>query len=423
MLVAIIANMSSAAVWGQKKDIVLKSPDGLLHIIFRTTEFPRQNDANTPVTERLVYEVKYKDKQVMNPSALGLELETGRVLGESVRIQAHQFSEGVDQYKLVHGRTAFVSEKYNAVVLEIVEDRFGSRKMNIEARAYNDAVAFRYLVPQQPALIEYRLKSEKTEYRLSKDAIAYALVLPNFRSGYESEFHKVPVSGLSNQGGIPSYYLIGMPLLLDVSGVGWVAITEADIEGNAATYLRNPTGSWAGHWFETVLSPSWREQELAVIGTLPHKTAWRVIMVDSEPTHFMVSNTLTNLNPERRISDVSWIQTGKSSWDWWNGSLNKDGEKSYTTETMKYYVDFAAESGFEFMTIDAGWSEMDITINRTNVNVPEVVAYAKTKGVKVFIWVHGTSTWRQMDEAFPLYEKWGVSGLKIDLLTRRSSRY
>ncbi len=74
---------------------------------------------------------------------------------------------------------------------------------------------------------------------------------------------------------------------------------------------------------------------------------------------------------------------------------------------MKYYVDFAAESGFEFMTIDAGWSGTDITVCRDNVNVPEVCAYAKEKGVKVFIWVGGTNTWRMMDEAFPALRKNG----------------
>ena len=426
MVVIFIALLSYTSAWSQEKEIVLNSPDGLLNITFRTVENRqnqnienrRQNVSNFPVTEQLVYEVKYKGNQVMSPSAMGLELETGRVLGENIKIVAHQFSEGVDDYKLITGRTASVFEKYNSVVLEVEEDRFGNRKMNIEARAYNDAVAFRYIVPKQQALIEYRLKSEKTEYRLAKDAMAYALVLPNFRSSYESEFHKVPVSGLSNQGGVASYYLVGMPVLLDMYGVGWVAIVESDIEGNAATYLRNPSGSWTGHWFESVVSPSLNEKELAVISPLPHKTAWRIIMVDSEPTHFMVSNTLTNLNPECRITDTSWIQSGKSAWDWWNGSLNKDGERAYTTETMKYYVDFAAESGFEFMTIDAGWSGGDITVCRDNVNVPEVVAYAKTKGVKIIIWIGGTNADRMMDEAFPLYEKWGVAGVKIDFILR-----
>jgi alpha-glucosidase len=415
----------TSVIWGQENNVVLTSPDGHLNITFHTAEPSRRTNAqntnannfNPPPVTRLVYEVSFNGKQLLESSAMGLELENGRYLGENVRIEKSTFSEGTDKYSLIHGRTNAVSEKYNAVILDIVEQT-GVRKMTVEARAYNDAIAFRYIVPEQRALIDYRLKSEKTEYRLAKDAIAYALMLPNFKSGYESEFQKIPVSGLSNQGGVASYFLIGMPLVFDMAGVGWLAISEADMEGNAATYLRNPSGSWTGHWFESVVSPSWRDSEVAIADKLPHKTAWRIIMVASEPTHFIETNIMTNLNPESRVVDTSWITSGKSSWDWWNGSLNKNGERSYTTETMKYYVDFAAESGFEFMTIDAGWSGSDITVCRDNVNIPEIVAYAKEKGVKVFIWVGGTNVWSQMDTAFPVYEKWGVAGLKIDFILR-----
>jgi alpha-glucosidase len=141
-------------------------------------------------------------------------------------------------------------------------------------------------------------------------------------------------------------------------------------------------------------------------------------MVAAEPARFIETNILTNLNPGSRISDTSWITSGKSAWDWWNGSLDKDGKKAYTTENMKYYVDFAAESGFQFMTIDAGWSGNNITTCRENMNVPEVVEYARQKGVKIVIWVHSRNVWTQMDEAFPLYEKWGVAGVKIDFTER-----
>ena len=426
LLSAIIVISSCFRVWSQEKDVILKSPDGLLQISFRAVA-DRPMEArqganrpmdNIPVADKLVYELSYQDKQVMEPSALGLELEGSRILGADVRISKFTFSEGEDNYTLFTGRTNVVSERYNAVLLDIEEVRGEKRKMQIEARAYNEAVAFRYIVPEQSAINGYRLKSEQTEYRLVKDAICYAQILPNFRSSYESEFYKMPVSGLSNQGGVPSYLLVGMPLLLDIWGVGWVAITEADLENNAAIYLRNPTGSWAGHRFETVLSQNLQNQDIAVIGDLPHKTAWRIIMVAPDPGRFIESNVITNLNPACRINDVSWIKPGKSAWDWWNGSLNKDGERSYTTETMKYYVDFAAESGFEYMTVDAGWSGNDLLTFRNNLNVPEVVEYARKKNVKVFIWASGTNVWRQMDEAFPLFEKWGVAGVKVDFVLR-----
>ena len=412
-------------VWSQE-NIVLNSPDEQLKISFRTVEDnPNErnrpnaaNTDNTPVSSKLVYEVSYKGKSLMEPSALGLELEGSRILGADAGITKSTFSEGEDNYTLITGRTNAVSEKYNSVILDITEKRGEKRKMRIEARAYNDAVAFRYIVPEQPSMTGYRLKSEKTEYRLVKDAICYAQILPNFRSGYESEFYKMPVSGLSNQGGVASYFLVGMPLLLDVWGVGWVAITETDLEGNSSAYLRNPTGSWAGHWFETVVSPSMQNQDIAVSADLPHKTAWRVIMVAPDPCRFIESNAMTNLNPECRIDNTDWIKPGKSAWDWWNGSLNKDGERAYTTENMKYYVDFAAESGLEYMTVDAGWSGNDLTVFRNNLNVPEVVDYAKKKNVKVFIWAYSKYVWQQMDVAFPLFEKWGVAGIKIDFIER-----
>lgn len=421
-LVAIII-FSSGAI-GFSQIIELKSPDGQLNVTFRTEEGKPDipNPMNIPAnllqtTENLIYEVEYKGNQLLEPSAMGLELEDSRILGENVRIVNIEYSKGTDNYTLITGRTSIVSESYNSVVFE-VDELSSSRKMKIEARAYDDAIAFRYLVPEQPSLIQYRLKSEKTEYRLAKDAMSYALQLPNFRSAYESEFLEVPVTGLSNQGGTPSTYLVGMPLLINMHGVGWFVITEADLENNAATYLRNPSKSWTEHRFESVVSPSLVDQEVAVSGELPHKTAWRVIMVDSKPTHFMVSNTLTNLNPDCRIEDTSWINPGKSAWDWWNGSMNKEGKSSYCTETMKYYVDFAAESGFRFMTVDAGWSGSDITKCRDEVNIPEITAYAKEKGVKIFIWVHSENLWNQMDEAFPLYEKWGVAGIKTDFIQR-----
>lgn len=406
ILLILISFSPYTNIWAQTKDIVLKSPNGALNIAFRT------NDA------KLEYEVSYKGKLLLEPSALGLELQNGRTLGENVSIVNTTTSEGEDNYKLITGRTNAVSEKYNAIQLEIAETTGHKRKMNIEARAYNDAVAFRYIVPEQTLLTEYRLKNEKTEFRLSKDAMSYALVLPNFNSGYESEYHKVPVSGLANQGGVSSKYLVGLPLLIDVPGIGWMVITEADLENNSSMYLCNTTGSWTGHRFDAVIAPSKTDQEVAVTGTLPHKTAWRIIMVADEPTHFMEANTITNLNPECRITDTSWITSGKSSWDWWNSSMDKEGKSAYTTETMKYYVDFAAESGLEFMTIDAGWCGEDITKCRDNVNVPEVVAYAKEKGIKVFIWLYAKYVWNQMDEAFPLYEKWGVAGMKIDFIER-----
>jgi alpha-glucosidase len=143
------------------------------------------------------------------------------------------------------------------------------------------------------------------------------------------------------------------------------------------------------------------------------------LQVATEPGKLIESTVLTSLNPDSQLKDTSWIRAGKASWDWWSGSLGRDGKSAYNIETMKYYVDFAAESGFEYMLVDAGWfPQGDITRMNGRVDIPEVVRYAADKKIKIWIWLGYAETVKQMDEAFPLYEKWGVAGVKIDFIQR-----
>jgi alpha-glucosidase len=324
-----------------------------------------------------------------------------------------------ETYHLVTGKASEVRDHYNALRVELEEASGMGRQLVMEARAYDDAIAFRYVVPEQRALRNFQLTQEHTEFRISKDATTYALELPNFRSMYESEYIKLPITAFTNQGGVASTILIGCPLLMEVPGVAWMAITEADLRDYSSMYLVNPSHNWRGHWFESRLAPQEENPDLAVSGTLPHHSAWRVLMVGTEPGRLVESNVITSLNPPSAIKDTSWIHAGNASWDWWSGSIGSDGKPAYTTATMKYYVDFAAKSGFPYMLIDAGWYDpKDITKMNGRVDVPEVVRYAAAKNVKVWIWLSYKATDAQMEEAFPVYEKWGVAGLKIDFIER-----
>ena len=290
--------------------------------------------------------------------------------------------------------------------------------MTIEARAYDDAIAFRYLVPEQPRLHDFRLTTENTEFRVSKDATTYALVLPHFHTMYESEYLKLPISAFGSINGLSKSNLIGLPLLMQVPGVAWMAITEADMRGYAAMYLTDPNTGWSGHEFRARLAPG-DDPEVAVSGSLPSHSPWRLLMIGDAPGALIESNAITSLNPESEIKDTTWIHSGLAAWDWWSGSIGPNGKHAFTTDTMKYYVDFAAQSHFPYMLIDAGWSVPgDITRMNGKVDVPEVVRYAASKNVKVWTWLTYTETDRQMEEAFPLYEKWGVAGLKIDFVER-----
>ena len=390
------------------------SPNGRLVLTIETAPA-----GPTATAKKLVYRVSYAGKPLVEPSALSFELEGQRTLGADVRVTGAASSHGEESYKLITGKASEVRDRYNALRVDVEQAGILAMKFAVEARVFDDAVAFRYVVPDQPAIRALRLTKESTEFRIAKDATTYALELPNFRSMYESEYVKLPISAFSNQGGVASKVLIGLPLLMEVPGVAWMAITEADLRGNSSMYLMNTSASWLGHWFESVLAPAQDDAEAIVRSSLPHHSAWRVLLVGDQPGRLVESNVITSLNPENRIADTSWIKAGKASWDWWSGSLNAEGKPAYNTDTMKYYVDFAAKSGFEYMMVDAGWSETnDITKMNGKVDIPALVKYAAAKGVRIWIWLYYRSTDAQMEEAFPLYEKWGVAGLKIDFIER-----
>jgi alpha-glucosidase len=375
---------------------------------------------------KLVYSVAFRGKPVIDNSALGLELDDNTPLGANVTVAGTQPGSGVDDYSLTNTKVSHVHEAYNSLLVNVVEPnpwgRRGGRTMTVEARAYNSGVAFRYVLPRQPAISSLHLRGESTEFRFSDDDTAWVLALPGYRSSYESEYVRLNLSALSNQGGIASKFLIGMPVLLHQPGTAWISLMEADLEGNSSMYVTNPSGSWAGHYFSVKLSPRWDDPAYAVIGDLPHHSAWRVLGIADDPGRLVEANLETNLSPANRVEDTSWIEPGKASWNWWVDNVDKDGNsgnKNFNTETMKCYIDFAAESGFPYFLLDAGWSSpRDITQLNGRVDVPELVRYAKTKNVKVWIWLGSEAVMRQMKEAFPVYEKWGVAGLKIDFVNR-----
>jgi hypothetical protein len=146
---------------------------------------------------------------------------------------------------------------------------------------------------------------------------------------------------------------------MSVPGVGWLAITEADVRGYAAMYLTSPSPVWGDHSLLAVLSPSISEAGICVTGNLPKHSAWRVMIVGDEPGSLIESNVITSLNPPSAIKDTSWIKAGRASWPSWNGSIGASGKSERTTENMKYYTDFAARNGFEYLLQDGGRSARD----------------------------------------------------------------
>lgn len=397
------------------------SPDG--QIVFILSDAPTSH-ALEPAANDIRYSVDFHGKWLMNEGVLGLKLGGQPALGPGMRKVNVQTAQHDETYDIPVGKTSSVRDKYNSVVVDFADA--SGRKLSIEVRAYDDGVAFRYILPEQSGLKNVRLEHELTGFTYAKDAATYPLIVDGFQSSYEDEYQVRQVSGIHRD------WLIALPLLSEVPGVGWVAVTEADIENYAGMYLRKGRQSFG---LTAELSPRLDEKGIAVETTLPMKTPWRVLMIGDEPGRLVESNIVLNLNPPSKIADTSWIKAGKSAWDWWSGeaapSMVAAGAKpGMNTATMKHYIDFASASGFAYMLIDAGWAMAnrknpqdyaavaDITKVDPAIDMPELLCYAKEKNVRIWLWSHWTSVDRYMEQAFPLFEKWGVAGVKIDFMQR-----
>jgi alpha-glucosidase len=398
--------------------IQVKSPDG--QVVFLLSDGPR-NQARGPSKNDLHYSLSLQGKLLVDDSALGVKLQGQPVLGSGMHRVNAQTSQHDETYTIPVGKTSSVRDHYNSTVADF-EDGAG-RKLSIEIRAYDDGVAFRYVVPAQPNLGKVRIEHELTEFTFAKDASLYPLIVDGFQSSYEDDYQMRPVSGIHPD------WLVALPLLAEIPGSGWVGVTEADIENYAGMYLRKARARFG---LRAELSPRIDDHAIAVEADAPVTTPWRVLMVGDEPGRLIESNMVLNLNPPSKIADTSWIRAGKSAWDWWSGEAapSMSTKPGMNTAKMKHYIDFASQSGFAYMLIDAGWAQAnrkgpddyaavaDITKVDPNIDMPELLRYAKEKHVAIWLWSHWTSVDKYMDQAFPLFEKWGVAGVKIDFMQR-----
>jgi alpha-glucosidase len=408
MRLCLIVLLGAMAAAGQPL-LSLQSPDGAIQISFSAGEGP------------LKYSVSFHGKPVIAPSALGLDLEGQPSLANGFRVLAAPHGSTDETYSMPHGKSNPVRNQCNTLAIDLEEVHPPGRRLTMLARAFNDGVAFAYMLPQQQTLKEILISGERTEFQLAKESTTYPLLLPDFHSPYEDDYHTLPVSGIHPD------YLIGLPLLAELPGTAWIAITEADIDNYAGMYLVH-NGRDARSLF-VKLAPSMQEPGVAVQTAAPARSPWRVIMIGAEPGRLVESNIVVNLNPPSAIADASWIKPGKTAWDWWSGSY-AEGVKfqpGMNTATMKHYIDFSASSGLEYMLIDAGWAKKgngpndsgaDLTQTNPDIDMPAILAYAKSKHVGIWLWAHWLDIDLQADQCFPLFEKWGVAGVKIDFMNR-----
>src|SRR6478672_287327 len=409
-LVGIITCIGNQAY--AQKTIRLQSPDASIEYVFQLKD------------HQPVYSVVYKGKNLIKNSALGWSFLEKGSFRNNLKVLPVSFSEATEKYELPLGKTSTVNAHYKQVIIPLEEMNATGRKLNVIVRAFNDGIAFRYEVPEQHNWKAYSLTEENTEFKLEGDPKVRALFLPGYTTSHEGEYSYLPWSKVRED------TLMDMPALFEFPGNTYMAITEAALLDFAGMYLCKQNGI-----LRSKLSPLPGQQDIKVKATLPHQSPWRVLMISDRIGALIESNILTTLSPPCKIKDVSWIRPGKTTFPWWNGSIIPDTTfaPGNNFENNQYYIDFCARNGLEYHTVVEScgheWytndgegyqpgAHADVTKPVSGIDMKQICDYAKSKGVGVRVWVHWKALYPQLDTAFAVFEKWGLSGMMVDFMDR-----
>lgn len=384
----------------------LSSPDGKLKV-------------DIEVKEGITAMLTKEGKSTVSLRNISLETGTGTQQVSDYKVQkAIRNSVNETVTPVIREKAAVLTSAYNEI-----EVKFKTGNV-ITFRLFNEGLAYRLSTSTKDSLTIFK---ENLVINLeTSDSIRFQ-ASKSFNSSYETPYEHRIISGIEKDG------LCHLPLLVEKQNGLFVMITEADLYNYPGLWLKgtgraqfvgtnppypkklNYTGSVYGHG-----QISETENFIAKVnGTRTYP--WRIFAVASDETELIANNMVYLLATPNALKDVSWIKPGVVMFDWWakNNIFGVDFKAGVNTETAKYFIDYCAEQGFRYFLFDDGWcAKEDLLHEVEGLNMAEVTAYAKTKGVDVMLWVIWHALESQWDEAFDLFEKWGIKGIKMDFMNR-----
>jgi alpha-glucosidase len=387
LLIALFANANPI--------LELKSPDQKITLAL-------QHKFGTE--DGLFYSIRYENQSVVEWSKLGISCNSEewdkKLAVNQGAIQLHDTT-----WTPVYGERDQIRDQYNESVISITPEDRKNAVLQLVVRAYNSGIAFCYRFAENENGGPYlHITGESTEFNFQENTKAW------FTPRAQSLHQLLPLKNWPDES--------DRPLTLELPNRLFACLAEARMVNYARTKFR--------------LNPNKENSiQCSVYGDVdeiaPFSTPWRVVMVAKKAGDLLANNDLIlNLNLPCAIADLSWIKPGQVM-----------RETTLSTSGAKKLVDFAVTHHIKYIHFDAGWYgyEYHASSNATAVNVDprrnpkgdldllEAIQYARSKGIGVFLYVNQRALATQLDEILPLYQKWGVAGIKFGFVQVGSHRW
>ena len=400
LLVALLASSAFA------KEATLKSPDQKIKITI-------SDQSSSPH-----YSISFNGKPVIEQSRLGFRFKSQAPFDEGFVISKVTRSQTDSQWQQPWGERQTVVDKHNEIAVTFNKPAPHAGTYTVRFKAFDSGVGFRYEVPKQAGFEQTEITKELTEFAIAaKDKTTAWWIPARGWNRYEYVYNTTDLQDAA---------LVHTPFTFKNGNGVHVSIHEAALVDYAGMVLNQRRPGT----FSADLTP-WSDG-IAVKKRGAFNTPWRTIQIGERAIDLVNSDIILNLNEPNKLGDVSWVKPGKYVGIWWGMHINEttwgSGEKhGATTKNTKYYMDFAAEYGFDGVLVEGwntGWDGdwfyngdvFSFTQPYDDFDIAALTQYGKEKGVQL-IGHHETSgnvsNYRdQMEDAFTLYEKSNVSQIK-----------
>lgn len=355
----------------------------------------------------LVWQATMAGTPVIETSALGIVVD-GIDLGNGVEIQKTE-TYRIDEKYPWYGTHSTAVNKANGARVTIRHRETRSTYV-VDARAANDAVAFRITVEGSGR----RVPDAAATFRLPPESVIWSHGL---RDHYEALYQARRVADLPEGEWAAPPITVKLP-----ANRGFAAITEADLRNYAGMALqadgRGGLREKLAHDHPPGYPYTLRFGEenakrltlaASIEGTIT--TPWRVVILGPDLNTLVNSDAVANLCPppdKRLFPDglrTSWLKPGRAVWRYLDG-----GES--TPDGIKEFSRLAGELSFEYQVVEGQWAKW------TENQLRDVVEYSKTRGVGLLVWRHRRTLENSADrrKLFASLQQAGIVGVKVDFL-------
>lgn len=388
------------------QDLSLRSPDGNIEVRIK-------------IGKDIKYSIFFEQKRVVKESEIGLSIKEQPNVGKKPKVaNTSRRSVKEEIVSPVPVKSRRIPDIFNELQIDL------EGNYSLVWRAYDNGVAYRW-VTRFPG--NMTVVSERADIGLESRDTVYFPEEGDFYSQNERPYIRYLSKDLKKR-------LASLPLVVATAAGPRIWISEADLYDYAGMWVRGNGGKGLTAVFPGIvlseeqtkdreLVPTRRDNSIAVTrGT--RELPWRVLGIAAKDID-LLDNQLVYQLSSPATEDLSWVRPGKASWDWWNdwGLTDVDLKPGINTATYKYYIDFAAKYHLEYIILDEHWTKTEdpLSVN-PDLDIHEVVSYAKSRNVGVIVWVIWIPLDRRMEEILDTYQKWGVKGIKVDFMQRDDQR-